>query len=63
LGGHGDCAELPIENWRDAGLIKPSVVKPVIATIEHSLVIRKLGKLSIKDDSELKIFIKTILDL
>jgi mRNA interferase MazF len=33
-----------------AGLIKPGIVKPVITTIERSLVLRKLGRLS--DDTQ-----------
>lgn len=30
-------------------MLKPSVVKPVIATIEQALVIRRLGKLTAED--------------
>jgi mRNA interferase MazF len=37
--------EMKIDNWSKAGLIKPSIVKPVITTIEHSLVIKKLGEI------------------
>ena len=33
-----------IQEWKAAGLIKPGVVKPVITTIERSLVIKKLGR-------------------
>jgi mRNA interferase MazF len=35
-----------VQDWKAAGLIKPGVVKPVITTIERSLVLRKLGRLS-----------------
>ena len=42
----GECL---IENWQDAGLLKPSVVKPAISTIEKALVLKKLGKLSQMD--------------
>ncbi|MGK2940880.1 MAG: type II toxin-antitoxin system PemK/MazF family toxin [Immundisolibacter sp.] len=41
--------DIPLQDWRQAGLLKPSVVKPVIATIEKLLVIRSLGSLSDKD--------------
>ncbi len=34
-----------ITNWRNAGLLKPSVFKPILATIENLLVLRKLGRL------------------
>lgn len=37
--------EVTIANWQAAGLLKPSVVKPVLTTIEQRLVIRKLGQL------------------
>jgi mRNA interferase MazF len=38
-----------LEHWEEAGLIDPSVVKAVFLTIEKSLVLRKLGRLSNKD--------------
>ncbi len=38
----GECF---IENWKNAGLLKPSTMKPAISTIEKSLVLKKLGKL------------------
>ena len=41
--GIGDCL---IQNWRAAGLVKPSQVK---ATIEQSLVLKKLGTLASND--------------
>jgi mRNA interferase MazF len=41
----GGTGEFALKDWKAAGLIKPSVVKPVITTIEASLVIRRLGRL------------------
>ena len=41
--------ETSIRNWREAGLLKPSAIKPVMATLEQGLVIRKLGALSAAD--------------
>ncbi len=41
--------EALITDWSAAGLIKPSVIKPAIATIEKTLVIRKLGRLQALD--------------
>jgi mRNA interferase MazF len=38
-----------IEDWKAAGLLKPSVVKPVFATLEQQLVIKRLGSLSAPD--------------
>jgi mRNA interferase MazF len=38
--------EALVADWQAAGLIKTSVLKPMFATIEQSLVIRTMGKLS-----------------
>ena len=38
-------AEISIGQWREAGLLKPSAIKPVFATLEQRLVLRTLGKL------------------
>lgn len=44
----GFCEAL-LADWRAAGLIKPCAFKPVVATIENSLVIRTLGGLAADD--------------
>jgi mRNA interferase MazF len=41
--------EAPIVAWKNAGLLKPSVVKPVIATIDRQLVRKRLGHLATAD--------------
>jgi mRNA interferase MazF len=38
-----------LSDWQAAGLLKPSVVKPVFATLEQRLVLRTLGSLSAID--------------
>lgn len=43
-----------IRNWREAGLLKPSAVKPIMATLEQRLVIRNLGALSSADLASLR---------
>ncbi len=53
--------EVWLSGWEMAGLIKPSAIKPVIATLEQSLVIRKLGALVNEDRAELKRAIGDIL--
>lgn len=35
--------EIAVEDWQAAHLLKPSAVKPVIATLEHSLILKTLG--------------------
>lgn len=37
--------EAAIAKWKAAGLLKASVLKPLLATIEKGLVLRKLGRL------------------
>lgn len=41
--------EILITEWSKAGLIKSSVIKPIITTLEKTIVIKKLGKLEIVD--------------
>ena len=45
--------EVTVQDWKPAGLLKPSVVKPVIATVEHTLIIKRLGRL--REDDQLKL--------
>lgn len=49
--GYGEAL---IEDWRGAGLIKASAIKPVIATIEQSMVLRVMGRLYSADLASLK---------
>jgi mRNA interferase MazF len=44
--------EVAVVQWRAAGLLKPSVIKPLITAIEATLVIRQLGAL-VADDQKL----------
>jgi len=53
--------EAIVEDWERTGLIKPSVFKPIIATIEKDKIIRKLGQLSSNDKLRLNEIIQTIL--
>jgi mRNA interferase MazF len=41
--------EVRLSDWKDAGLLSPSLVKPVLTTIDRKLVIRKLGRLKEND--------------
>jgi len=53
--------DIPLQDWQQASLLKPSVVKPVIATIGKNLVIKGLGRLSEQDRKTLAESLKTIL--
>jgi mRNA interferase MazF len=44
-----DAIEAQLGDWQGAGLLKPSAIKPVIATIEQSLIQRQLGALQPED--------------
>jgi mRNA interferase MazF len=46
--------DVVVEHWQSAGLLKPSVLKPLLATIERSLVLRIMGKLHPEDRSTLR---------
>jgi mRNA interferase MazF len=50
-----------LRSWQAAGLVKPSAVKPVFATLERTLVIRQLGALSASDQTTVKNAIGQIL--
>jgi len=52
--GMATVGEVIIHSWQEAGLIKPSIIKPVLATIERGLVIEKRGELSEDDQRDLK---------
>jgi mRNA interferase MazF len=53
--------EVMIKDWQGAGLIKPSVIKPIITTIEYALVLRQLGQLKEEEQSALRQAIEKIL--
>ena len=38
--------DVVVNDWRQAGLLKPSVIKPIFATIEKGLVIKQLGRIN-----------------
>jgi mRNA-degrading endonuclease toxin of MazEF toxin-antitoxin module len=46
--------EFAVAEWKKAGLILPSAVKPVVTTIERRLVLRKLGQLQPGDAKSLR---------
>jgi len=49
----GGFAERPIADWRAAGLVKPSVLKPIIATVHQGIVRRRLGRLAPTDTADI----------
>lgn len=59
--GTGAFGEVEIKAWQSTGLLKPSVIKPVIATIEQRLVIKRLGQLAEQDQRSLAGALKGII--
>lgn len=53
--------DVMVAHWDKAGLVKPSVIKPIFTTIEKSLVLRKLGRLETEDRETLKKELQVIL--
>jgi mRNA interferase MazF len=49
-----DFATLPVVDWQAAGLLKPSFAKPVLTTLEQTLVIRRMGSLSPRGQHSLR---------
>jgi mRNA interferase MazF len=41
--------DLPVRQWQEAGLLKPSVIKPICTTVEKHLILKTLGRLQKQD--------------
>ncbi len=50
----GAFGEVIIQDWQAASLLKPSAIKPVFATIEQTLILKRLGQLSTRDQPALR---------
>lgn len=50
----GAFGEVIVQDWRATNLLKPSAMKPVFATIEQTLILKRLGQLSARDQSALR---------
>jgi mRNA interferase MazF len=43
-----------VQDWQAAKLLMPSAIKPILATLDQSLVIKSLGTLSVRDQAALR---------
>ena len=50
----GAFGEVIVQDWQAASLLKPSAIKPVFATIEQTLILKRLGQLSNRDQPALR---------
>ena len=57
----GTFGEVIVQDWQAASLLKPSAIKPVFATIEQTLILKRLGQLSSSDQSALRVVITEII--
>lgn len=55
--------EYLLHDWQQAGLLKPSLLKPLIATLEQTQIIKTMGQLSSADQVGLQQVLKSILEL
>jgi len=55
--------ETGVADWHSAGLLKPSVVKPILSSFDVRLVRRKLGALADSDLAQVRALFARILDL
>jgi mRNA interferase MazF len=61
IGSSSGVGEMTIGEWQRANLLKPSAIKPVFATLEQRLIIRRLGILDAQDQSALRTAIAAVL--
>ncbi len=54
LSSYPRIGEVVVNDWKAAGLLKASTIKPILTTIEKSLIIRPLGYLKHRDMAVLK---------
>lgn len=50
----GAFGEVIVHDWQAASLLKPSAIKPVFVTIEQTLILKRLGQLSERDQPVLR---------
>lgn len=55
--------QVALTEWRAAGLVKPSVIKPILSSFDIRLIRRKLGELSASDRAQVRTLFAKILDL
>ena len=53
VGSTRPVGEVLVTDWQEAGLLKPSIIKPVITSLEKRMVLRKLGRLNAQDRQRL----------
>jgi len=52
--------EVQVQDWQGTEWLKPSVLKPVLTTIDPALVLKKLGRLTSTDHAALRQALSTL---
>lgn len=53
--------EVSVSEWKKAGLIKPSVIKPIFTTVYKGLILKRLGQLQEEDRKVLQEALQSIM--
>lgn len=56
----GAFGEVLLQDWKEAKLLRPSTIKPVVATIDQNLVVKNIGRLSPRDQRRLRETLTTL---
>ena len=51
-----------IQSWKEAGLLKPSWLKPLLFTLSESIIVKRIGKLHNEDIPAVNNMIQSIID-
>jgi mRNA interferase MazF len=62
LTGREQNADLRLDGWREAGLLKPTWLKPLVATVNESFVERSLGVLTTEDQKKVQSVVGMLID-
>lgn len=63
ISSFGRAGDYKLKNWKESGLPKPSMVRMKFATIENSLVLKKLGSIHTSDRGFINQKLKHFFDL
>jgi mRNA interferase MazF len=58
---HSSLGEVQVGQWQAANLLKPWAIKPVFATLEQNLILKRLGVLEPSDQAALRRAIAVVL--
>jgi len=63
ISSFGRAGDYKLQNWKESGLPKPSMVRMKFATIEKSLIIKRLGTVYFSDQKSINQKLELFFDL